>query len=284
MTTDTCASYRAYHSQWAGAPYYYGDLIDAVGIRPPRIEDYLKRTCFRGGGEFFPITGQLMGSFSTIPASAYIARRAFYLFGKDTVAGVQFVKPERRLNKYSDEVDKMQRIYPGQSKGLRVSECFRGHEIPNYLQEKGTNWQKDLISDAYDIGVGGPLDDVRFNYWNRRKACMCPYIGPVRGLRLLQKTYITCNQRQPSCVTKDEGDSEDSSTGELKGTGGSSIMPIYAPPIVDGIPFPFLPGMGEGIYTLEGGSHCSLAAGGPLNRYVPEKVYACKNSDPRCKK
>lgn len=315
--TDTCASYRAYHPTW-GKPISaggmgYGDLISSVGIgRPRNIEDLdfdslLKRICYQGGGDLFPITGELIGPFSQLPATAYLARRAFYLFGKDRITGDDwgspkfqteatfrappalntnyFVPDERRINKYSDRDDKMQRIYPLKD-DYQPSACFRGHQIPNYAQEGTPSWPKGIFGDALKDGPGGPKDAARYVYWNKRSGCMCPYIGPVAGLKWHgTNKFINCWQTDDACRQEDEGDKEDQDTDPLGGN-RANTFPL---PIPDGIPYPFLPTTEKASYGLDPlkgsdpafpqswggqGEVCELQKGdAKINKRLPEELY-----------
>ena len=310
--TDTCASLRAYDSRFAtdpfrGGPTGYSDLIKAVGIGKPNAEmtAKLKRICYLGGGDLFPITGQLIGHFSPLPASAYLGRRALYLFGKDEIEGDrEFVPPERRINKYSDKNDKMQRVYPLKDE-LRVSKCFRTHEIPNYLQEgrDRENWPRDVVTDALDIGKGGPNDSPRYNYWNKRQSCMCPYLGQVWGLQVAATgQYIACIQTGNACRLKEEGDVDDTEknpTGALEGWSTGHRPPRDMP---DGIPYPFLPDNIAASYGLDpikgsdpawpqsignDGQVCELKPGpGKMYTRLPEETeprgLRCGKYDPRC--
>lgn len=274
--TDMCASYRAYHEQWgkaiAAGGMGYGDLISAVNIKPPRIPNALERICYKGGGDLFPIVGQLIGHFSPLPANAYMARRALYLFGKDNIATGSFVPPGRVINKFSERYDKMQRIWPLYVDSLNplaaaaaplASSCFRGNEIPNYVQEaqpdRPEDWPKGLVRDVLDDTQpvrGGPKDSVRHAYWNRRKNCMCPYIGPVAGLKWFGK-YTSCFQTKSACRKRDEGNFEDPDESKLdppdaeKGVSLEHLIDVPFPGAADGIPYPFLPEFGKAIYTLD---------------------------------
>ena len=109
---DSCAFLKAW-DEWAGASPKYGprmeglqgtgyrDLYKALGLWPPPTDDPIRlrrdllKICFRGGGELMPITGQLIGHFSPLPASAYLARRALQLFGtKELKIGGSVTDPE----------------------------------------------------------------------------------------------------------------------------------------------------------------------------------------------
>lgn len=236
---DTCASWRA--ANVAGA----GDLTEFLGKsdaqrqlavhacgsrfhKNPKICSELERICYKGDGQLFPIVGQLMGNYSPLPASAFLARRALYLFGKQKASSGggcdDFMPDNRRIHRYSESKDKMQRIYPVDGVTpitLQSSNCFRPAEIPNTLDETstGSEWPRDLQGPYASIGapvappppgvpeiyppkadpesmaelpfrvgghvaVAGPLSNVRFNHWNYREACMCPHKGPVWGLAL----------------------------------------------------------------------------------------------------
>jgi len=265
---DTCASLRAFEDSLGARGRMgnkYQDLAYALGAIPPnpesgplkrarRLRNELFRICYIGGGDLFPITGQLIGHFSTLPASAYVARRALYLFGKDRIwrdknnLGDEFVPPEERINKFSDNDDKMQRIYP-LVQDKYASKCFRTQEIPNYLQEGNFSWPRDLISDAKNEGDAGPKDSPRFLYWSKRKSCMCPYVGEALGLRYQGSPFfLSCIRATDACRKKEEGDYEDNEAAPLGG-----FNPGHAPPseIPDGIPFPFMPKYGVAEYMTD---------------------------------
>jgi hypothetical protein len=265
---DSCAFLRAYDDFKNKPPFEntgYQDLYKAlspVNAGPPpndpiRLRKELERICYRGGGDLMPITGQLIGHFSPLPASAYIARRALLLFGtkelklNDKVVDREFVDRDRRINRYSDKNDKMQRIYPLDKKNsMRASHCFRGHDIPNYLTEATEDWPRDLMRDALTDGGAGPMDTPRFLHWNKRGSCMCPYIGKASGLRIVgTDTWLACTPVGAACHKRgaeDQGDYEDDPKAPLQGRGGGTAYPLP-----DGIPHPFLPEMQRGIYTAD---------------------------------
>jgi hypothetical protein len=277
---DSCAFLRAWEPALGRDDYKYVDLHKAVGIwppppTPPRLRNELLRICYKGGGDLFPITGQLIGQFNPLQAGAYLSRRALYLFGIGALGSNNrnrdgdFVPNERRINRYSDRDDKIQRIYPLKDSGMNgklASRCFRGHEIPNYLQEEQQRlfWPSDLLEDALRDGPAGPLDSPRYLYWNKRQNCMCPYIGKALGLKF-GGNYIACRPAGPACALRDNGDLEDDDRSPIQGFNsghapqlnfmpGSPVisvgtgLPVTIP---DGIPYPFLPKYGEGVYSLD---------------------------------
>lgn len=251
---DSCAFLRAHEASLGSISEGYRDIYQAIGISPPpttapRLRDQLLRICYKGGGDLFPVTGQLIGQFNPLPAGAYLARRALYLFGTDfdyrSNPDDPLNPPDRRVNKYSDANDKLQRIYPLKDR-VFASTCFQGHQIPNYLREDRFNWPRELLEDAMSNGLAGPNDSPRFIYWNRRKAKMCPYLGQVIGLKS-GDNFIACRALTSSCGLEDRGDAEDSDTAPLQGFGPGNV-PL---PMPDGIPFPFLPKYESSRYELD---------------------------------
>lgn len=182
-----CASYRL--SKW---PQQYGDLAVALKIVPGNPNDKnLEKICYKGGGELFPIVGNLMGHFAPLTAEAYLARRAIYLFSsKKKFFDTKLNSDETRLPGYDDDVDKMQRVYPRVGDRIAApgffgtSKCFRANDIPNYGEDVA-NFPPDLVREE-DMG------SIRHTYWNKRIACHCTYWGIQQG-----------------CYTMEYGDEED---------------------------------------------------------------------------
>jgi len=254
---DSCAFLRAWESKLGSVEYGYQDLYKALGIKPPpnappRLREELLRICYKGGGDLFPITGQLVGQFNPLPAAAYLTRRALYMFGKEKIGPpggqqINFMPPNRRINRFSDADDKMQRIYPLKDK-VFASKCFQGHEIPNYLQEKNQDWPTDILEDPIaGWGEAGPNDSPRFVHWNKKSHCMCPYGGKAMGLRY-NGAYIACTFISDACEKGDKGDEEDDDEAPLEGFGPGHVpIPIFP----DGVPYPFLPKYKTGRYSLD---------------------------------
>ncbi|MCB0347133.1 MAG: hypothetical protein KDD66_18580, partial [Bdellovibrionales bacterium] len=161
LRNATCASYRARQSL-TGGWNEYRDLMPALGISP--ASNFLKRNCYRGGGQLYPLTGSLSGHHSSMESGALLARRAIELM---TRVEPLLEKPEQPLPKFADgllgddSVDKLQMISPAKSR------CMRMEDI-NDRSMRGI-YPKD----------GNPDDNgsKRFLYWNKRIACTCPYRG-----------------------------------------------------------------------------------------------------------
>jgi len=93
LSGETCASYRV--KKWPTAILEgsesnlgkgYSDLTPALGIQG-NSSDALDKICYFGGGQLFPVTGQLMGNYSSLVAAAYLARRAIYLMSHESMMG-----------------------------------------------------------------------------------------------------------------------------------------------------------------------------------------------------
>lgn len=297
--TNRCDAYRAY--RW---PEQYGGWTALLGVKPEYLKsvmesgwaDKLSKICYRGGGELFPVTGQNIGNFSVLASSAYLARKALYLFGRNSInidgEWVDMIPPERQINRFKEGEDKLQRIFPVRPikeirdlpieiPGFGVSACFSANQIPNYLEEstngKG-DWPSNLMGSSLismpstPVTPGGPMSDARFVYWNKRKSIMCPFYGPLTTvtvkINLLFFTFETtsCHQRNDACRPKDSGDAEEYSEGAAASlsqdaSGGSADYIFSVLAIWMGVPYPFMPVYQQSVYQLErsvGGGSCQL--------------------------
>jgi len=191
-----CTMYRA--AKWKEP---YQDLVTALYMPPgDKNDEKLEKICYKGGGDLYPLVGNLMGHFAPLTAEAYLARRAIELFSTDKeFLGEPLNPPERRLPTYTDETDKMQRVYPRQNEDQRygTSECFRMNEVPNYVEmHDDERFPLDLVREEH-------LGSVRHNLWNRRLSCHCTrWLNPFAS--------------GPACKTYDRGlDKNDKAVGGI---------------------------------------------------------------------
>lgn len=178
VATQSCGSFRIVN--W---PERYKDLDTAVKSTPQSpwtsegIEPYqgqvinigrhrlplMELNCYFGGGQLYPIVQNLAGFYSPMPATSYLARRAIELISNPRVNTRGY---PRRPPRYADvfDVDKLQRIAPGES-----SSCYRMNDVDERNYDL---FPKDLEREQNK-------GDVRYVYWNKRTACVCPYRGVV---------------------------------------------------------------------------------------------------------
>ncbi|MCC6954407.1 MAG: hypothetical protein IT290_09835 [Deltaproteobacteria bacterium] len=257
---------------------FYGDILTAFNILPLAwVTDYSEvdaegafvgttqqslasRQCYRGGGELYPLTGKISGQFSELPGAALIARRAIELM---SIYDNGVIPRNRRINYYSDNFDKMQRIFPlNESVDPRLaryngdpSECFRVSEIPNYIlpsQARSTpmhqmhtfegdrSWPKDIIRPTQ-------MGEKRFVRYERQRLCMCPHAAMIEAYKVeagycgdnnsYEQVGRRCeqirNEDTQSCHSANDGDW--GSAGITYRTDGNDIRDVP-----DYIPYPFI--------------------------------------------
>lgn len=153
--------------------------------------DLMEDTCYFGGGQLYPIVNNLAGHYPPIPSTNYIARRALELITNPEINKRGYPAPKSsgpthipsRPPRYADnkDVDKIQRIWPtdpsrpvdpfgapeGEAPRYGPTGCYRMNDVDERSQGR-------FPKNIEEIGGNG---DVRYVYWNRRTACICPYRG-----------------------------------------------------------------------------------------------------------
>ncbi|MDD2943063.1 MAG: hypothetical protein PHC51_08880 [bacterium] len=187
--TKSCAEYRA--GRW---PSRYGDLVQAINVQLQSNSpaDYIKddelrrRFCHFGGGDTFPVTGNMTGFANIVPSSGFLAIRAIELFSRaQGMLSADTFFPIWTQMKLSgtdgrDSLDKLQIVAPesyvdGSNGG--VSSCFVINELDEYREKSDFyGGSHRLFADPDDTppdqGSQGSRS-IRFIYWNRRTACAC---------------------------------------------------------------------------------------------------------------
>ncbi|MCB0358791.1 MAG: hypothetical protein KDD44_04125 [Bdellovibrionales bacterium] len=200
----SCAAYRA--DVW---PNRYSDLEHAFGYLPWALPGIIPNTwfsgrdeiCYRGGGELYPVTGKMIGYFSPLPAAAYFARRALYLSEQYGI---------NQTNIFNEDVDKLQRIYPG------ISDCFKVNDIDD------TNlglFPKNIIRPDQ-------MGSIRYVHWNLRVACVCQYRGVYPAPLPFNFVFWLIPQGQGCHNYLNE---DDESRGDEYGNGEQALLPPFPP-------------------------------------------------------
>ena len=133
------------------------------------LEDWGNICSYGNVGELYPVTWALRGSVSPLPAAAWSARRAIELFsGPDGGSGGRiplFTMDED--SKSGNSLDKLQRITPD------PTGCFLLNDIDIHNEKffKGPNLS---VPNKAKEGT----ESIRYIYWNKKRVCTCPYMGP----------------------------------------------------------------------------------------------------------
>lgn len=175
MFYNMCPSYRL--ATWAD---FYSDLMN-LGVQPYTSET-LRKICYYGGGELYPLAGTLMGNYHPLTSAAYLARRSVELAGmvghshlwccnnhcSDQDHVNRFTRLKEAIDDKFTEVDKLQRVFPDK----KATRCFRMNEVDDFDREL---FPPDLEKPEH-------LGSIRHIYWNKRTACACELRGDRHSL------------------------------------------------------------------------------------------------------
>lgn len=162
--SQTCSSYRTL--KWS---QIYKDLNTVFDVSST-VNSSFRDICYVGGGQLYPLTGNLLGYHHPLTSPAVIARRAIELIA---------AKPEYyipNVPRFTDEsssggrnsIDKLQMVYPRYSKCFRMNPTEGDAENLPVVDDTDDQFPADAI-DPKQLGV------TRFIFWNRRTTCSCQY-------------------------------------------------------------------------------------------------------------